>query len=254
MRAWLAALVFGVSAHAQTALSRDQSELLDSTRSLALQYSQSLPNFLCTETVRRSEDQFGGGRWRLIDTLKIKVTYSGREDYQLVTRNGVAAGGDYSSVGGAISAGEFGSRLADIFAIESAAEFAWKGWGRVRRHRVAVYTYRIDGAHSRNVVRYGGQNEPGAKSITPGFHGEISVDPDSGHVLRVTLSADLPNGFPITDCSTWTEYDYRAVAGSTYLVPVESETKVVSGRYQASNHIAFDDYRKFGSDATITFK
>ena len=254
MRAWVAALLFAVFAHAQTALTRDQSELLDSARNLALQYSRSLPNFLCTETVRRSEDQFGGGRWRLIDTLKIKVTYSGREDYQLVTRNGVATGLDYSSVGGAISAGEFGSRLADIFARESAAGFAWKGWGRVHRHRVAVFTYTVDQAHSRNIVRYGGKDEPGAKSITPGFHGEISVDPDSGNVLRVTLSADLPSGFPITNCSTWTEYDFRPVAGGTYLVPVESETKMVSGRYQASNRIVFDDYRKFGSDATITFK
>jgi hypothetical protein len=70
----------------------------------------------------------------------------------------------------------------------------------------------------------------------------------------VTLTAEMPAGFPITSCSSWTEYDHRDVAGNTYLLPVQSETRLSAGHYRAINFISFRDYRKFQTDTTITFK
>jgi hypothetical protein len=90
---------------------------------------------------------------------------------------------------GAISGGEFGRRLADIFAPQSHAEFSWKGWSRVRKQRVAVFTYRVDQEHSLNRISHG--EASAAKVITAGFHFEISVDPETGAALRVTLTAEL---------------------------------------------------------------
>jgi hypothetical protein len=250
---WLLGFVFAVGVCAQ-GLTTDQTELLALARTVGLAYSKSLPDFLCTEIVRRTEDVQGSNRWVGLDALAIKVSYaSGREEYQLMQRNGHAARGGFETVGGVISAGEFGTRLLDIFAPESAAEFGWRGWGRVRRQRVAVFTYRVDRAHSRNRITEGRQ-EGNERSAIVGFHGEVSVDPDTGETLRVTLTADMPAGFPITACSSWTEYDYRDVAGRRYLLPVASVSKMERGRYHALNQIEFREYRKFQGEATITFK
>jgi hypothetical protein len=249
---FLAAMAIAAGAWAQ-GLAPDQAELLATARRAAVEYSKSLPDFLCTQIVRRSEDVTGANRWIGVDALTIKVSYSGHEHYELLLRNGRHAEGDLKSVGGAISAGEFGTRLLDIFARESAAEFGWKGWGRVRKQRAAVFTYRVDREHSRNQVTYGDRLQ-NARTIIAAFHGEISVDPESGATLRVTLVAEMPPDFAITACSSWTEYDYRNVAGRRFLVPVASESKMERDHYRAVNEIEFRDYRKFQTEATIVFK
>jgi hypothetical protein len=239
---------------AQARLTPDQEQLLAAARVYALHYSASLPDFLCTQIVHRSEDRMDNGRWRDLDTLNIKLSYSGhKEDYKLMEVNGKPTLLDYRNVGGAVSTGEFGSRLYAIFAPQSGTEFAWKGWSHVRRRRVAVFTYRI----SLEKSTYGLQFGPvpvGPNAMVIGYHGEVSIDPVSNTVLRQTLEGDIPMKFPITACSSWVEYDYRDVAGSSYLVPVAAQTTLASGRYRASNRIEFQEYRKFGTETTITFK
>jgi hypothetical protein len=247
---WVAMIGMAMAVWAQTP---EQTEILARARAAALEYSKSLPDFLCTEMVRRFEDPYGSNRWRPLDTLAIKISYSGHEQYQLVSRNGGPTPPDLESAGGAISSGEFGTRLVDIFDQESATEFAWKGWGRVRRQRVAVFTYRVDQPHSRNRITFGDPHSR-VRAVVAAFHGEISVDPESGAALRITLTAEMPLGFPITACSSWTEYDYRDVAGRRFLLPVASESRMEEGRYLAMNQIAFRDYRKFQTETNITFK
>jgi hypothetical protein len=251
---FLAIAALAAAACAETPLTADQTALLGKARSVGLQYSKSLPDFICTQIVRRVEDRYSTNRWLPIDTLTIKVSYSGREDYQVVLRNGFPAeSSDYRAAGGPVSSGEFGSRLRDIFEPASAAEFGWKGWANVRHRRVAVFAYRVSAERSKNVITNGAKPDQGNSAVV-GFHGEVSVEPESGAALRVTLIAEMPARFPITQCSSWTEYDRREVAGTSYLLPVTSETKLARGRYQAANHIDFREYRKFGSDTTITFK
>ena len=238
----------------QRPLTPEQAQILDGARSYALNYSASLPDFLCNQIVRRSEDLRGDGRWRQIDALNIKVSYFGHsEDYTLMEVNGRPSVLDYKLLGGTISTGEFGSRLLAVFARQSHTEFGWKGWSHVRHHRVAVFTYRVARENSANRVQVGTVGE-GPNSVVIGYHGELSVDPESNAVMRVTLTGDLPPGFAINGCSSWVEYDYRTVAGRPYLLPVESETGLSAGRYKSSNHIEFQEYRKFQTDATITFK
>ena len=248
------AAIAAAAACAETPLSTAQVALLEKARTVALQYSKSLPDFICTQFVRRVQDEYGTNRWIPIDRLTIKVSYSGREEYQLMLRDGQPVENpDLRSVGGAVSAGEFGSRLRDIFDPASAADFQWKGWSSVHHHRVAVFSYRVSAAHSKNVITTGTTPNKN-NAVVVGFHGEVSVEPESGAALRVTLTAEMPSNFPITSCSSWTEYEHRDVAGRPYLLPVTSETKLSRGRYQAANYIEFRDYRKFGSDTTITFK
>ena len=75
-------------------LEPEQASLLEQAREAALQYSASLPDFLCTEVVRRTHAQ-GLPRSRDLetltvkDTLTVKLSYFGhREDYKLIEIDG----------------------------------------------------------------------------------------------------------------------------------------------------------------------
>src|SRR6185436_19197917 len=93
-------------------LDAEQSALIEKTRQAALRYSNSLPDFICTQIVQRSQDQLGDGRWRALDKLTVKLSYSDhKEDYKLMQINGKDTMKDFLSVGGALSTGEFGTRL-----------------------------------------------------------------------------------------------------------------------------------------------
>jgi hypothetical protein len=257
-RAWIVALLSaGLAVHAAGAdhpLKPDQAELLEAARRYALSYSSSLPDFLCDQIVHRSEDARGDGRWRQIDTLKIKVTYFGHhEEYKLMEVNQRPTVLDYRLLAGTVSTGEFGTQLLAVFAKGSHAEFGWKGWSHIGGRRGGVFTYRIAQEHSGYAVQFGAISA-GPNMAVIGYHGEIAVDPESDAVLRVSLTGDMPPHFGITACASWVEYDYRDVAGNSYLVPVTAETSLASGRYKSANKIEFLEYRKFQTDATITFK
>src|ERR1035437_2760253 len=145
--ALLALLAAGVPAVAQQ-LEPEQASLLDTAREAAIRYSASLPDFLCTEVVRRAQDPLGNGRWRSIDTLTVKLSYFGhKEDYKLMEIDGKPTLLEYLYVGGAVSTGEFGTRLFSVFDPRSHGEFLWKGWTKLRKRRVARFLYRVAREH-----------------------------------------------------------------------------------------------------------
>src|SRR5260370_18071921 len=134
----------------------EQAGLLEKAREAAMRYSASLPDFICTEVVRRAEDPYGNGRWRPLDSLTVKLSYSDRkEDYKLMLINGKPTLLDFMYAGGALSTAEFGTRLDSVFDPRSRGDFRWKGWSTLRKRRVARLTYRIEREHSNFLLQYG---------------------------------------------------------------------------------------------------
>jgi hypothetical protein len=235
-------------------LDPEQSALLEQAREAALRYSASLPDFICTEVVRRTEDPRGNGRWRSLDSLTVKLSYSGhKEEYKLMLINGRPTVLDYLYAGGALSTGEFGTRLRSVFDPHSRGEFRWKGWTTLRKRRVAKFTYRIEREHSNFLIQYG-TVPTGPNAIIVPYRGEVFVDDDTHMVLRLTQLAEIPQSFPINANESTIDYDYAAVAGKQYLLPTHANVKTVSGKYVAENNVEFREYRKFQSEASITFK
>ncbi|MEO8592117.1 MAG: hypothetical protein ABI759_02245 [Candidatus Solibacter sp.] len=234
-------------------LDAEQTVLLEKTRETAMRYSSSLPDFICTQTVSRSEDSRGNNNWRQLDRLTIRLSYSDRrEDYKLMKINGKNTTLDYLSSGGALSTGEFGTRLAAVFDPRSRAQFQWKGWTAVHKHRTARFTYQVDQQHTAFLLQYGDPAGESNQIVVP-YHGEVLVDAESHMVLRLTQEADIPRGYPITFNESWVEYDYADVGGGSYLLPVRAYSRTKSGRYTAENNIQFREYRKFETETTITF-
>jgi len=235
-------------------LESEQSALIEQTRQAALRYSNSLPDFLCTQIVQRSQDVRGDGRWRSLDKLTVKLSYSDhREDYKLMQINGRDTLQDYLTVGGSLSTGEFGTRLFAVFDPRSHADFRWKGWGTLRKRKVARFSYRIAQEHTSFLIQYGADSK-GPNAIVVPYHGEVFVDQETHMVLRLTQQAEIPDNFPISANEAWVEYEYADVGGKLYLLPVHAFSKTRSGRFVAENNIDFRDYRKFQIESNITFE
>src|SRR6266436_4268136 len=63
----------------------EQKAILERVREYALNYSKSLPNFICTEVTRRYYDDTGQESWVNYDTLTTRLTYfEQKEKYELI--------------------------------------------------------------------------------------------------------------------------------------------------------------------------
>ncbi|HUP02683.1 MAG TPA: hypothetical protein VMU19_01760 [Bryobacteraceae bacterium] len=260
------AVAFGLALAASGAAPgpAEQARFLEATRAAALDYSDLLPDFVCTETMRRSVAE--GADSRNLDTLTFQVTYAGKkESYKLVEGNRVS-GRDFYSVGGATSAGEFGSLLRWIFEPASSATFHWEKASTNHKSPVWVYSYRVPRSGSRYVLAFDGGN--GEKSILVGFHGQIEIARENHRALRLTSVADdIPPGFAIQSSSTSIDYAFADVGGKPFLLPSQAETDMLyQPRLSDSketlrntraklmrNFLEFRGYRKFAVDSDIDF-
>ncbi len=118
-----------------------QTQILDLMREYALNYTKSLPNFLCLQVTDRFVFVPRVARDVKIDKLVAQVGYNeGHETYKLVSRNGQYQFGDDKHLGGgSMSSGEFGSLLSKVFEPGSQAQFEWARWGRLVVRRVADF-------------------------------------------------------------------------------------------------------------------
>ena len=230
----------------------DQQKVIDAMREYALNYSSSLPDFVCKQVTRRYFDPLGHENWRSSDTLISKLSYAEqKEKYEVIMANGQAVlNKSIESFGGTTSSGEFGSLLKYIFAPKSDAEFHWDRWGRIRGHVTHVFTFAVDQAHS----EWGILDGESKQQIVPAYNGYIYVDRDTSQVLRVFMqSVDIPASFPIQLAQTQLDYDFADLSGRPFLLPLKAEIRLNRGRFQSKNDVEFRSYQKFSADAVITF-
>ena len=140
--------------------SEEQAKLLDEVRDYAINYTKRLPDFICLEQTRRYVDTTGRESWRLLDIITARLSYfDQKEDYKLVSRNDqVIANTSYNSVGGALSMGDFGTGMREIFDPASHASFTWERWTILRGRIAHVFTYRIPLEFSRYTIEYQGES------------------------------------------------------------------------------------------------
>jgi hypothetical protein len=233
----------------------EQGKVIGQARDYAMNYTKSLPDFLCTQVTRRYVDPHGTQFWGLEDTLTAHVSYvDHKEDYKLMTRNGqTAKSSSIWSVGGANSAGEFGSMMAAIFDPKTEASFHWERWATLRGRRAYVYAYQVAQERSGWHVSSGKDAASPAAETVPGYHGLIFVDRDLLAVVRVTLVAELPTDFPIQQVEDTLDYDLAAISGHEYLLPLRAVVQMREGSHHSKNEVEFRLYRKFTTEATITF-
>jgi hypothetical protein len=231
----------------------DAQTIVDHARRKALDYTKSLPDFVCTEVVQRYFEFRQLGEWRPSDELTVKLSfYQDKEDHQLLAIDGRPTAKDFDSVGGATGVGEFGATLVSIFATKSETAFHWESWKTVHSRRVAVYSYVVSPAKSTYMLSTGSANAP-EKAIV-GYHGAIEIDAQTGEVLHLTYRADhIPRYLTVNYTLSTLDYDFADVGGRPYLLPARSQTILMGPKVGARNDIVFRGYNKFSADSTIVF-
>jgi hypothetical protein len=89
--------------------------------------------------------------------------------------------------------------------------------------------------------------------VTVGQHGLVYIDDATHDVRRFTNIADgVPQDFPVRASTVAVDYEYVSINGHDYFVPVHGEFRLGLGKRAAVLQlIQFNDYRRFGSRATI---
>jgi VWFA-related protein len=228
-------------------------KLIDDARVRAVGYAESLPNFLCVEVTNRSYDLNGSGNWKHRDTLAELLRYRDKtESHTMLEINGQPSTTDREALlnekNSTLSGGELGGVLKAVFDPKARADFKWKETDALGSGTVQVFDYRVAKANSMFSVV--GSND---FQLIVGFHGQVYIDSSARNVRRVTLEADdLPKDFPTHSTSMGVDYDYVAINGHDYLLPISAEVRVRQGRREAvMNTIEFRDYRRFGSAMKI---
>jgi hypothetical protein len=232
----------------------EQERFLAESREAALRYTQSLPDFICTQEIRRFS-KTNRTNWQRLDILTVRLTTSfGGEEYKLVEVNRTPTDRSYESVGGTISRGEFGSLLHGIFDPRSAAEFHFERWTSVNGQRAALYSYRVDIGKARFQLQSFDAGLGLIISAQVGQSGEVAIDRETRAVYRITsVAAKIPRGFPIRYSSFAVTYDYADIGGRRYLLPSKAVSEGATERGSTRNETEFLNYRKFTAGSAITF-
>ena len=232
----------------------DQRHIVAAAQQIALNYAKSLPDFICTEVIRRYDDTRGG--FTLRDTLEVKLTYfDQQENYRMLNVNGRPSIKPFEMVGGAVSKGEFGSMLYSIFLGESKATFRWDHWTTLRKHIAHVFSFRILAANSMYQMQFSTGPAFGKSGVIAGQHGFVYVDRDTNQILRIAAEADsIPRDFPVKQSSTLLDYDFTDVGGRSFLRPIRAEVRMGTEYVHTRNLVEFQGYRKFAGESTITYQ
>lgn len=233
-----------------------QQKVIEEAREYALNYSKTLPDFICLQVTRRYLDRHykpgTEGSWSVSDKLAEKLTYfDQQEKYEAVSHNDTSlygkAGAD--KFGGALSRGDFGTLLREIFDPKSSAEFHWERWTGLDGHWMHVYTFVIDQAHSNDTLDYNN----GAARVTAAYHGEIFIEEGPNVVWRITVDPDPPASFPMQNIHQVLDYRYTELSGQKFLLPLNGTVVMRADGVGSKNEIDFRSYRKYSADTSITF-
>ena len=224
----------------------DQKKILEEAREYAMNYSKSLPNFICAQSTKQYDNN------RMYGNVLAKLTYyEQREKYDTIMVNDKMTNTAYEKLGGSISTGEFGSMLVGIFDRQTQADFAWADWKTIHgNHKAYVFRFSVDQPHSRWQIE---DRQSGTK-ISPAYNGFVWIDVKDNSVLAFTMKAvDLPSTFSITEADSRLDYDTVEISGNSFVLPTRAVMHLVSARSDQKNEISFHNYQKYSADATLKF-
>lgn len=233
-------------------LSAEETQIIEKAREVALEYTAHLPNFICTETIRRSELSGRSQTWKPLDTIAVDVAFSDRgERYKVLTINGKPTTKSLKDIRGTKSDSEFGTILKWIFEPEAQTKFQSEHPTELRGRPTLVFSYRIEQGDSKFHVNFGRRFR-----MRVGYGGLVYVDRDTNRVLKITgVMTGIPANWPITAVAEELDYGFAEISGQQFFLPLHAQLNVtMQDGTQTRNEMEFGNYRKFSSEATLQFE
>jgi hypothetical protein len=229
------------------------SRWVEAVRQKALQYSDSLPDFVCAQTTRRYSVITETGGWRSEDVWEADLSFNQKtEHYGNIRLNGKASRKPLESLGGALSIGEFGSLLRTLFLPETQAEFRKEGEEQFQSRTVIILGFSVSQERSNWRLLF-----KKSHSLRVAYRGRAWIDSSSHEILKISQQTlQLPPTFPIAYSETTTVYSHVSIPGlegKTFLLPKTAQL-VLRERQpptRSMNIIEFRNYRKFTADVRL---
>ena len=238
-----------------------------------------LPDFLATRETRSFDDSpnvvsHSGYAsitpMHFVGTFHRDVTYRGGKEVLQAAESGAKLNSASGPVG-LTTWGEFGPVLSIIVSDSLKGTVRWGRWEQGASGRVAVFNFAVPQASSHYGVDFccawqALNSQTNAAPIsyheTPGYHGELFLDPVSGAIVRVTLEAELKNRDLLGRAAISVQYGAVEIGGANYICPTRSVAisqdmnrpgKVVGGVIPVTriNETTFTRYHRFGSTSRI---
>jgi hypothetical protein len=163
---------------------------------------------------------------------------------------------------GFTTSGEFGPVLSVIVGDAVDSDVHWGYWRQDSPTAEAVFRYSVPQEHSHFTVAL--PNAQQTVTFSPAYHGEISIDPVSGSILRLTLISEPQPPYQQVQIEIMVDYAPVVIADRTYICPVKSvavSTIPVVGAVADAKHpapvttrlndVSFTHYHLFRTESTI---
>lgn len=250
---------------ATTHLSSDQARVLADARAYALEYAQKLPDFICTQVTHRNTSSLrssevgvtgsglpaqGQDNAASSSNVEERLTYfAQQEHYDVIAIDGKKVpGARHLEMPGAVSSGEFGSAMREIFDPATQTAFTFDRMTSLRGKPVYVIAFEVPSNHGALVY-----DAILGQQILASYSGRVFVDPDTKRVLRIDTHLNLPPEFPIELIERTVDYKPVSIAGNYYYLPFHAEVVMQERGVSYVNDIDFKAYQKFTVESTIHF-
>jgi VWFA-related protein len=213
----------------------EQRQIMAAVVNYVTQTTRKLPDFIATRQTRTFEDRPAGAYSYLplhfTTETTANVVYRGGEE-----RDTDSKGKKIDTVAaGLVSWGEFGPILSTVLLDAAKSQLAWRRWEQDLGEPVAVFRYAVPARESHYQIQFCCVSDWDPGSLVSDsvsghlyhkqapYHGEMSVDPSTGAIHRITVIADLGPGDPLVTASIAVQYGPIDIGGKTYVCPIRSE-------------------------------
>jgi hypothetical protein len=179
--------------------------------------------------------------------------------------------GQVSGPQGLTTSGEFGPVLGTVLLDAASGKLAWSHWERDGGSRLAVFHFSVAADKSHFDVGFccilrGHGEAPSAFHQFTAYDGELWIDPATGAILRLSLTAiGLKRSDPIVQARILVKYGPVELGGRTYICPLKGvalsvglEVRPTEGPLAANaplqtllNDVAFEQYHVSRADVKI---
>jgi hypothetical protein len=256
-----------------------QQQIIDSARNFVNVTLHQFPDFLASRVTRSFDDtpELTSSKH---PEQKIQLHFVGESRRDVAFRSGQEAvdpkpeaseNGEFHArvPFGLSTSGEFGPILRIVLTDSFQGNVVWTRWqNSAAGALLAVFHYSVPRAASHNLIDLccyqRSKFEAGLLTFrdTPGYHGDIYIDPATGIIDRITVEAELREIDPVLASGIAVQYAQVDIGGRKYSCPIRGVAVSVVCNFQAEsidgvgrerhvNEVSFLNYHKFVSTARI---
>lgn len=248
----------------------EHSSALANICEFALSIRKRFPDLICDREMKRYWTEYratwaGGNGVGAFDEVKhsdlltAKVAYrDGREYYDQLRLDGKLVSPEASvlpppSLSGPWSVGEFAMVLEAVFLPSSKAEFQFKKQTHIGSARGLMFTFHVAAANNHSYFLFVQD-----KQWFPEYGGQLWIDENGFHILRLTRETAYMKQYPIRSAKTTIEYAPISLAdNSTLVLPINSEVMTCEAPVRGNSDncsrslVKFTNWHKFRATTNI---